>query len=207
VKRSSAAGVKPEQVDEVILGNVLQAGLGQNPARQAAIQAGIPVEVPSWTLNKVCGSGLKSVICGAQAIMTDSADIIVAGGTENMSQAPYVLMKARSGYRMGNGELIDSMIHEGLEDVFSHVHMGITAENIAEKYGITREAQDELALESQKRAEQAIKAGRFAEEIVPVQIPQKKATQLSSSKMNTLDLARPWKRLQNCALRSSKEAP
>jgi len=168
------ANVKPELVDEVIFGSVLQAGLGQNVARQVAIAAGIPNEVPSMTINKVCGSGLKTVILGAQAIMTGDADIIVAGGTENMSMAPYVLPNARWGYRMGDGAIIDYMVHDGLTDIFNNYHMGITAENIAEQWNITREEQDKFALESQQRAERAIKEGRFKDEIVPVEVPQKK---------------------------------
>lgn len=168
------AGITPEQVDEVILGNVLQAGLGQNPARQASIKAGIPQEVPSWTLNKVCGSGLKTVVCAAQAIMTGDADIIVAGGMENMSLAPYVLQKARTGYRMGNDTLVDSMTNDGLTDAFNNYHMGITAENVAEQFNISREEQDRYAVTSQNRAEAAIVAGKFSEEIVPVTIPQRK---------------------------------
>lgn len=168
------AGVKPEDVDEVIMGNVLQGGLGQNPARKAAIKAGIPQEVPSWTLNKLCGSGLKSVESAAQAIIAGDAEIIVAGGMESMSMAPYVLPKARTGYRMGNGELIDVILKDGLMDAFYDIHMGITAENIAEQFGITREEQDQYALMSQNRAEVAIKLGKFEEEIVPVQIPQRK---------------------------------
>ncbi len=168
------AGITADQVDEVILGNVLQAGLGQNPARQAAIKAGIPQEVPSWTLNKVCGSGLKSIVCAAQAIMTGDADIIVAGGMESMSLAPYLLSKARTGYRMGNDTVVDSMIQDGLTDAFSNIHMGITAENIAEQFGISREQQDQYAVVSQNRTEAAIKSGKFVEEIVPVSIPQRK---------------------------------
>lgn len=168
------AGIKPEQVDEVIMGNVLQGGLGQNPARQAAIKAGIPQEVPSWTLNKLCGSGLKSVESAAQAIISGDAEIIVAGGMESMSMAPYVLPKARTGYRMGNGELIDVILQDGLMDAFYDIHMGITAENIAEQFGISREEQDRYALMSQNRAEAAIKSGKFEEEIVPVQISQRK---------------------------------
>jgi len=168
------AGITPEQVDEVIMGNVLQAGLGQNPARQAAIKAGIPQEVPSWTLNKLCGSGLKSVESAAQAIMTGDAEIIVAGGMESMSMAPYLLEKARTGYRMGNGTMIDTILRDGLMDAFDDIHMGITAENIAEQFGITREEQDAYAVLSQNRAEAAIKAGVFDEEIVSVLIPQRK---------------------------------
>lgn len=168
------AGIDPEQVDEVILGNVLQGGQGQNPARQAAIKAGLKNEVPSWTLNKLCGSGLKSVIAAVQAILAGDAEIIVAGGMESMSTAPYVLPKARQGFRMGNGEIIDSMVYDGLTDAFHGIHMGLTAENVAELYGITREAQDKYALQSQNRAEAAIRSGKFTEEIVPVLIPQRK---------------------------------
>ncbi|HBW34840.1 acetyl-CoA C-acetyltransferase [Desulfosporosinus sp. BICA1-9] len=168
------AGIIPEQVDEVIMGNVLQGGLGQNPARQAAIKAGIPQEAPSWTLNKLCGSGLKSVESAAQAIMTGDAEIIVAGGMESMSMAPYVLEKARTGYRLGNGTMIDTILKDGLTDAFYDIHMGITAENIAEQFGISREEQDTYSVLSQNRAEAAIKGGLFDEEIVPVLIPQRK---------------------------------
>ena len=168
------AGITPDQVDEVILGNVLQAGLGQNPARQAAIKAGIPQEIPSWTLNKVCGSGIKSIVCAAQAIIAGDADIVIAGGMESMSLAPYMLPNARTGYRMGNGTLIDSMINDGLTDAFDKIHMGVTAENIAEQFNISREEQDHYAVSSQKRTEIAIKAGKFDEEIVSVSITQRK---------------------------------
>lgn len=168
------AGIQPEQVQEVIMGNVLSAAAGQNPARQAAMKAGIPQEVPAWTLNKVCGSGLKSVICGAQAIIAGDADVIVAGGMECMSSSAYALPKARKGYRMGNGSLVDTMIVDGLTDAFHNIHMGLTAENIADQFQITRDDQDILSLRSQNRAEAAIKSGVFAEEIVPVEIPQKK---------------------------------
>ena len=168
------AGIKPEQVDEVIMGNVLQAGLGQNPARQAAIKAGLPVETPSLTINKVCGSGLKAVNLAAQAILAGDADIIVAGGMESMTNAPFVLDKARWGYRMGDGKFIDVMIKDGLWDAFNNYHMGITAENVAEQYGLTREAQDEAAAASQQKAVAAIEAGAFKEEIVPVVIKGKK---------------------------------
>jgi len=168
------AGITPEQVDEVIMGNVLTAAQGQNPARQAAMKAGIPKETPAWTVNKVCGSGLKAVVCAAQAILAGDAEIIVAGGMESMSQAVYALPKARTGYRMGHDTVVDTMITDGLTDAFHHVHMGITAENIAEQYAISREEQDRFAQSSQNRAEQAIKAGQFAEEIVPVSVPQRK---------------------------------
>ncbi|BAH08313.1 acetyl-CoA C-acetyltransferase [Clostridium kluyveri] len=168
------AGIKPEQVDEVIFGNVIQAGLGQSPARQAAVKAGIPVEVPAFTLNKVCGSGLRSVSLAAQLIKIGDDDIVVVGGTENMSAAPYLLPKARWGHRMGEGKLVDAMIKDGLWEAFNNYHMGITAENIAEKWGITRDMQDEFALASQQKAEAAIKAGKFKDEIVPVTVKQKK---------------------------------
>lgn len=168
------AKIEPHMVDEVIFGNVLQAGLGQNVARQIAVHAGIPIEVTSYTINKVCGSGLKAVALAAQAIMVGDAEIVLAGGTENMSQAPYLLKAARWGHRMGHGHVVDYMIHDGLWDIFNDYHMGITAENIVEKFGFTREEQDWLAYESQRKAEEAIKSGRFKDEIVPVEIPQKK---------------------------------
>jgi acetyl-CoA C-acetyltransferase len=164
----------PGQVDELIFGNVLSAGLGQNIARQTAIGAGLPVTVPSFVVDHVCGSGLKSVALAAQAIALGDADIVVAGGTENMSRTPYLLDSARWGQRMGDGKLIDSMIFDGLTDAFNNYHMGITAENIAKKYGISRERQDEFAAASQNKAEAAIKAGKFADEIIPYSIPQKK---------------------------------
>ncbi len=167
-------GAKSNEVDEVIMGNVLSAGHGQNVARQAAIAAGIPVEVSSYCVNKVCGSGLKSVILGAQAIMLGDADAVLAGGIESMSQAPYVLKKARWGAKMGNDELVDLMVYDGLWDIFNNYHMGITAENVAQKFGISREEQDEFSAKSQNKAEAAIKAGKFKEEIVPVTIPQPK---------------------------------
>ncbi len=168
------AGIDGQAVDEVIMGNVLQAGLGQNPARQAGIKSGIPQEVPAMTVNKVCGSGLKTVGLAAQLIMAGEADVIVAGGMENMSMAPYMVDKARWGCRMGNTQFIDSMIKDGLWCAFNDVHMGITAENIAAKYGFSREDQDAFALESQNRAVAAIDDGRFQDEILPVEIPKKK---------------------------------
>lgn len=164
----------PNEVDEVILGNVLQAGLGQNVARQIAVGAGIPIEKPSFVVNKVCGSGLKAVQLGAQAIMLGDAEVVVAGGTENMSQAPYLDRDLRWGKRMGDATVVDSMVADGLTDIFSNVHMGITAENIADEYNLTREEMDELAVTSQNRAESAIKAGKFSDEIVPVSIPQRR---------------------------------
>jgi acetyl-CoA C-acetyltransferase len=170
----SRAGVKPEEVDEVILGNVLQAAQGQNPARQVTIKGGCPVTTVATTINKVCASGLKSVAMGAQAINADDADIIVAGGMENMSMAPFYVTKARWGARMGDTEMIDGMVFDGLTDIFNRYHMGITAENVAEKYNISRADQDALACASQQKAEAAITSGRFRDEIVPVLIPQKK---------------------------------
>lgn len=168
------AKVKPEQVDEVFFGCVLQAGLGQNVARQSALRAGIPVEVPTMTINKVCGSGLRSVSLAFQSILAGDNEIVVAGGTESMTDAPYYLPKARWGHRMGDGKIVDGMVYDGLTEVFNNYHMGVTAENIAEKYGITRQEQDEFALASQHKAEKAIKEGKFKEEIVPVLIPQRK---------------------------------
>ena len=169
------AGLKGDAVDEVIFGNVLQAGLGQNPARQAAVKAGLPVEVPAFTVNKVCGSGLKSVNLAAQAVMCGDADVVIAGGMESMSQAPYVLSnKARWGYRMGNDKVVDVMVQDGLWCAFNDYHMGITAENVAAKYGVTREDQDRLAFESQDKAVKAINFGAFKDEIVPVTIKGRK---------------------------------
>ncbi len=169
------AGISNEIVDEVILGNVLQAGLGQNPARQAAVKAGLPVEIPSLTINKVCGSGLKAVAMAAQAIAAGDAEIVVAGGMESMTNAPYVLEnKARWGYRMGNSKVIDAMIQDGLWCAFNDYHMGVTAENVAAKYGITREQQDEAAAQSQAKAIAAIDNGSFKKEIVPIVIKGKK---------------------------------
>lgn len=168
------AGLEPNQVSEVIMGNVLQAGLGQNPARQASIQAGLPETVPSMTINKVCGSGLKAVHLATQAIIAGDAEIVVAGGMENMSQAPYLLKNAREGFRMGDQKVVDSMISDGLWCAFNDYHMGITAENLCDRYEITREQQDEFSARSQERAVQAIDAGKFKEEIIAVEIPQRK---------------------------------
>lgn len=168
------AGVGKEQVGEVILGNVLQAGLGQNPARQAAIQAGLEQTVPAMTINKVCGSGLKAVHLAVQSILAGDSDVILAGGMENMSQAPYLLEGARNGYRMGDQKVVDSMVRDGLWCAFNDYHMGVTAENLGAKYQISREEQDEFAAWSQKKAVAAIASGRFADEIIPVPIPQKK---------------------------------
>lgn len=168
------AGVDPAKIDEVIVGNVLQAGLGQNVARQVSMAAGVPKEVPSLTINKVCGSGLRAISLAAQIIKAGDAEIILAGGTESMSMAPYVLTNARWGARMGDGKMVDVMIKDGLWDAFNNYHMGITAENVSEKFGITREQQDHIAAVSQNRAEVARRDGRFADEIVPVEIKDRK---------------------------------
>lgn len=168
------AGIKPEQVDEVVFGCVLQAGLGQNIARQCMIDAGLPIETTAFTINKVCGSGLRSISLAAQIIKAGDADVIIAGGVESMTCAPYIVPKARYGYRMGNGVLIDEMVFGGLTDIFNGYHMGITAENVNELYGITREEQDAFGLRSQQLASAAQKAGKFKDQIVPVVIPGKK---------------------------------
>ena len=168
------AGIQPEDVDEVIMGCVIQAGLGQNPARQAALKGGIPFGVSAVTINKVCGSGLKSVMMAAQGIQLGDSEIVVAGGMESMTNAPYLLPQARSGYRLGNGTLVDAMIHDGLWCAFENYHMGNTGEVVAERYRVTREEQDEYALNSHRKAAAAIRAGKFKDEILPVEIPQKK---------------------------------
>ena len=168
------AGLKGDQVEEVIMGNVLQAGLGQNPARQAAMKAGIPVSTPAMTINKVCGSGLKTIHLGAQSIMLGDQDIVVAGGMENMSQAPYLLQGARDGLRMGDQKMVDSMIQDGLWCAFNDYHMGVTAENLCEHYHLSREEMDEFAAWSQQKAQAAIEKGLFKDEILPVSIPQRK---------------------------------
>jgi acetyl-CoA C-acetyltransferase len=168
------AGLDPAQVDECIMGNVVSAGLGQNPARQAAIFGGLSPATGAMTINKVCGSGLKSVALAAQAVQTGNSSIVVAGGMESMTNAPYLLPQARKGYRLGNAQIIDSMVHDGLWDVYNDYHMGITGENVAEKYGITREEQDEFAVNSHRKAISAIKECRFKAQIVPVEIPAKK---------------------------------
>jgi acetyl-CoA C-acetyltransferase len=174
VEAIKRAGIGPEMVDEVLVGNILSAGLGQNIARQIAIYAGMPVTVPAMTINQLCGSGLRAVALACQLIQTGEAEIVLAGGTESMSNAPYLLHKARNGYRMGDGTIVDSMILDGLTDAFDHSHMGMTAENIAEQWNISREEQDRFAVTSQNKAELAQKSGRFTEEIVPVVIPQRK---------------------------------
>ena len=168
------AGIAPEQVSEVIMGQVLAAGVGQNPARQAAIKAGLPDMIPSMTINKVCGSGLKAAMLGAQAIANGDSDIVVAGGQESMSLSPHVLMGSRDGFRMGDAKLVDTMIIDGLWDVYNQYHMGVTAENVAREYAVTREEQDQFAVASQNKAEAAQKAGRFKDEIEPVEIASRK---------------------------------
>src|ERR1700747_1838969 len=168
------ANIDAKQVDECIMGNVLSAGLGQNPARQAAIFGGLAPEVGAMTINKVCGSGLKALALAAQAIQTENSSIVVAGGMESMTNAPYLLPQARKGYRLGNATIVDSMVNDGLWDIFNNYHMGITGENVAEKYGITREEQDEFALNSHRKALAAIKECRFKSQVVPVEIPAKK---------------------------------
>jgi acetyl-CoA C-acetyltransferase len=170
----SRAGIEPDRVDEVVMGNVVSAGLGQAPARQAAIRAGLPPKVGALTVNKVCGSGLKAVMLAAQGIAAGDTDVVVAGGMESMSNAPYLLPKAREGMRLGHGQLVDAMIHDGLWDAYEDYHMGCTGEIVAEKYAVSRQAQDEYAVASHRKAVAAIKEGRFSEEILPVPVPQKK---------------------------------
>ena len=171
------AGLSSDQVDECIMGNVLPAGLGQNPARQAAIFGGLSPATGAMTINKVCGSGLKAVALAAQAVQTGNSSIVVAGGMESMTNAPYLLPQARKGYRLGNGQVVDSMVHDGLWDIYNDYHMGVTGENVAEKYGITREEQDEFAVHSHRKAVAAMKECRFKSQIVPVEIPAKKKGQ------------------------------
>ncbi|HFI0235333.1 TPA: acetyl-CoA C-acetyltransferase [Streptococcus suis] len=170
--------LSPDMVDELIFGNVLSAGLGQNVARQISVKAGIPISTPSYTINKVCGSGLKTIQLAAQAVLLGDADVVIAGGAENMSQAAYVLQNQRWGSRMGHSKVLDTMLVDGLTDAFEPIHMGITAENVAAKYGISREQQDAFAVASQEKALAAIKAGKFKDEIVPVSIPQRKGDPL-----------------------------
>src|SRR5689334_23921734 len=173
------AGVAAEQVSEVIMGQGLTAAVGQNPARQAAMKAGVPYMVPAMTINKVCGSGLQAAMLGAQAIANGDSDIVVAGGQESMSMAPHALNGSRDGFRMGDAKLVDTMINDGLWDVFNQYHMGVTAENVAKQYEISRAEQDEFAAKSQQKAEAAQKAGRFKDEIVPIEIPQRKGPALA----------------------------
>src|SRR5579859_6621371 len=167
------SGVEPASLDEVIMGNVVSAGVGQSPARQAAIHAGLPDDIPAFTVNKVCGSGLKAVMLAAQSIRAGDAQAFVAGGMESMSNAPYLLTKARTGYRMGNAEMIDAVVHDGLWCAFENIHMGNEAEIIAEKFGVTRQEQDHFSLQSHQRAATATAGGRFKDEIVPIEIKQK----------------------------------
>jgi acetyl-CoA C-acetyltransferase len=179
----------------VILGQVLTAGSGQNPARQAVIKSGLPLEVPALTINKVCGSGLKAVMLGAQAIRDGDSEIVIAGGQENMSAAPHVLLNSRDGQRMGDWKMVDSMITDGLWDVYNQYHMGITAENVAKQYGITREQQDALALASQQKAAAAQEAGRFKDEIVPCPSPRRRATRscsMPTSSSTRRPAPKPW---------------
>src|SRR5260370_16776069 len=173
VRRS---GIAPDAIDEVIMGNVVSAGVGQSPARQAAIHSGLPVDIPAFTVNKVCGSGLKAVMLAAQAIRAGDEQAFVAGGMESMSNAPYLLTKARTGYRMGNSEIVDAVVHDGLWCAFENIHMGNEAEIIAEKFGVTREEQDRFSLRSHQKAAEATAAARFTEESVPVEVKQKKGT-------------------------------
>lgn len=168
------AGIKPELVNEVVMGNVIQAGLGQNVARQSAVKAGLPIEIPAMTINMVCGSGLRSVALAAQMIKAGDCDVVVAGGMENMSRAPYALETTRWGQRMGDGKIVDTMIKDALSDAFNNYHMGVTAENIVKEWGLTREELDEFSLNSQLKTEKAIKEGKFKDEIVPVMVPQRK---------------------------------
>ena len=170
----NSINLDPKEVDELIFGNVLSAGLGQNVARQVGVHAGLPLEVPAFTINKVCGSGLKTVALAAQSIMAGDNDVVVAGGTENMSASAYVLPNSRWGFRMGDNKVVDTMLNDGIVAAFNDIHMGVTAENIVEKFNLTREEQDELAVASQNKAEAAVKSGRFKDEIVPVPVPQRK---------------------------------
>ncbi len=190
------AQIAPELIDDVIVGNILSAGLGQNPARQVAIYSGLPETVTAMTINKLCGSGLRAVSMAAQFIMLGDADVILAGGTESMSNAPYLLPKARYGYRMGDGNIVDSMIHDGLIEIFNDYHMGVTAENIAKRWNISRLEQDEFALGSQLKTEAALKAGTFSDEIVPVVIPQRKGEPLV---VDTDEFPRPGTTLEKLA--------
>ena len=199
------AGIDPAQVDEVLMGNVVQAGVGQAPARQAAIHGGIPDTVPAMTVNMVCGSGLKAVMVAAQAIRAGDADVIVAGGMESMSNAPYYLTKARSGYRLGNGELVDGVIHDGLWDSFNNFHMGSAAELIARKFKVTREDQDRFSVESHQKAIKAQKEGAFKDEIVPVMIPRRRAIRSASASTSVRAPTPRWSRSASSAPRSRRK--
>src|ERR671914_448224 len=203
-KALERAGVAPEQVSEVIMGQVLTAAVGQNPARQAAMRAGLPEMIPAMTINKVCGSGLKAAMLGAQSIAHGDADIVVAGGQESMSMSPHAMMGSREGFRMGDAKLVDTMIVDGLWDVYNQYHMGVTAENVAKEYAVSREEQDEFAVASQNKAEAAQKAGKFKDEIVPLEIPSKKGPQLFADDEYprhgaTLDAMKPLKRIKSFA--------
>ncbi len=197
-------GVDPSLISEVILGQVLTAGVGQNAARQSVIRSGLPDHVPAMTINKVCGSGLKATHLAAQALRCGDAEIIIAGGQENMSASPHVLNNSRDGFRMGDVKLTDTMIVDGLWDVYNQYHMGVTAENVAKKFNISRTEQDEFALASQNKAEAAQKAGKFKDEILPLEIVGKKATPFSTA-TNTSSWAVRWKDCHHCALRSTKK--
>ena len=203
------AGIEAASIDECIMGNVVSAGLGQNPARQAALKGGLPPEVSAMTLNKVCGSGLKAVALAAQSIQTGNADIVLAGGMESMSNAPYLLPQGRNGFRMGNAVVVDSMIQDGLWDAFYDYHMGITGENVAEKYGISREEQDAYALNSHRKAAAAAREGRFTAEILPVELPSKKkvGSPPSSPTMNPSASPRAWKHYAHLSQLSRKMGP
>src|SRR5712692_2480667 len=185
------AGIAPDAIDEVIMGNVVTAGVGQAPARQAAIHGGLPDDIPAFTVNKVCGSGLKAVMLAAQAIRASDAQAFVAGGMESMSNAPYLLTKARTGYRLGNGEIIDAVVHDGLWCAFEDIHMGNEAEIIAEKFSVTRDEQDQFAVQSHQRAAAATAAGRFKEEIVPIEVKQKKGITHDKSGSYKVDTDEP----------------
>lgn len=198
-------GIAPDQVSEVIFGNVLTAGLGQNPARQALIKAGIPVSVPAMTINQVCGSGLKTTHLAAQAIALGDSDIVIAGGQENMSATPHILNNSRNGIRMGNGTLVDSMVYDGLTDVYNQYHMGVTAENIAAKYGISRAEQDEFSVASQNKAEAAQKAGKFDDEIIDIAIPQRKGDPVIFNKDEYIKLGATLDGLQKLKPAFNKE--
>ena len=195
------------QVNECIMGNVVSAGLGQNPARQAAIYGGLPPQVGAMTINKVCGSGLKAVALGAQAIQTGNCEVVVAGGMESMTNAPYLLPQARKGYRLGNAQIVDSMVQDGLWDVYNNYHMGITGENVAEKYHISREEQDEYAVNSHRKAVSAMKECRFKAQIVPVEILSKKGETVSSRRTNRRAKTRPSRRCARSSRRSRKMEP
>ena len=201
------AGIKPELVNEVVMGNVIQAGLGQNVARQSAVKAGLPIEIPAMTINMVCGSGLRSVALAAQMIKAGDCDVVVAGGMENMSRAPYALETTRWGQRMGDGKLVDTMIKDALSDAFNNYHMGVTAENIVKEWGLTREELDEFSLNSQLKAEKAIKEGKFKDEIVPVMVPQRKG---EPKVFDTAEGPRfgstieGWARLKPCFIKDGK---